>query len=64
MDKLRFPAPVLVGSEIRARGAIAEVKEFPGGKQYKLSVTVEIKGQEKPAMVAEPIYRIYGPPGS
>lgn len=58
-DKLRFPAPVLVGSEIRASGKVAEVSEVPGGVQVKLALAVEVRGQEKPAVVAEWLVRHY-----
>jgi hypothetical protein len=37
-----------------------EVSDVPGGKHMKLKVTVEVKGFEKPAMVAESLVRIYG----
>jgi hypothetical protein len=39
---------------------VVEVSDVPGGKQMKLKVTVEIKGSEKPAMVAESLVRLYG----
>jgi hypothetical protein len=37
-----------------------EVTDVPGGKQMKLKVTLEVKGSEKPAMVAESLVRLYG----
>ena len=58
-DRIRFPAPVPVGSRIRARVAITDVSEVAGGIQIKRTVTMEIEGQEKPAMVAETLVRIY-----
>jgi acyl dehydratase len=59
LDKVRFPAPVPVGSRIRARLALDEVSEVPGGLQLKRMVTVEVEGGEKPAVVAETIVRLY-----
>ena len=59
LDKVRFPAPVPVGSRIRARLALDEVSEVAGGLQLKRTVTVEVEGGEKPAMVAETIVRLY-----
>jgi acyl dehydratase len=59
LDKVRFPAPVPVGSRIRARLALDEVSEVPGGLQLKRMVTIEVEGGEKPAMVAETIVRLY-----
>ena len=58
-DKIRFPAPVPVGSRVRARVAIAGVTEVSGGIQVNRTVTMEIEGQEKPAMVAETLVRLY-----
>jgi len=52
-DKLRFLQPVVVGSEVRAHVRLLEVTEkTPGQILLKCEVTVEIKGQEKPALVA------------
>ncbi len=58
-DRIRFPAPVPVGSRIRAQVAITDVSEVAGGIQIKRTVTMEIEGQEKPAMVAETLVRLY-----
>ena len=53
-DKVRFLEPVRVGSEIRARVRLADVTEkAPGRYLFKTDVTVEIKGSEKPALIAE-----------
>lgn len=52
-DKLRFLQPVVVGSEVRAHVKLLEVTEkTPGQVLLKCEVTVEIKGLEKPALVA------------
>ena len=59
MDKVRFPAPVPVGSRIRLHVRLDEVSEVPGGIQIKQTVTMEVEGQEKPAMVAERLSRFY-----
>jgi acyl dehydratase len=60
LDRVRFPAPLPVGAEWRGGAEVLEVSDVPGGKQMKLKVTVEVKGSEKPAMVAESLVRIYG----
>ena len=60
LDRVRFPAPLPVGSEWRGGGEIVEVKDVPGGVQVKLQVTIEVKDREKPAVVAESLIRIYG----
>ncbi len=59
LDKVRFPAPVPVGSRIRARVALQAVSEVTGGIQVNRTVTMEVKGTEKPAMVAETVTRYY-----
>jgi acyl dehydratase len=59
VDKVRFPAPVLVGSRIRAGAELASVTEVPGGVQTKMLVTIEIEGGEKPACVVEALSRFY-----
>ncbi len=57
-DKLRFPAPVPVGSRIRGRGELVEAEEVKGGAfQAKIRVTVEIEGGERPACVVDTISR-------
>jgi acyl dehydratase len=53
-DRVRFLQPVPVGSRIRTRQKLLEVTEkLPGRWLNKSLVTVEIEGQENPALVAE-----------
>ncbi len=59
LDKVRFPAPVPVNSKIRVRVTLDEVSEVSGGIQMKQTTTTEIEGEEKPAMVAERLTRLY-----
>lgn len=59
LDRLRFPAPVPVGSRIRLRVSLDGVSEVPGGIHMKQTMTTEVEGQEKPAMVAERLSRLY-----
>jgi acyl dehydratase len=56
-NKVRFPAPVPVGSRIRAVGEIAEAEPVPGGVQVVVRVSIEIEGGAKPACVAETVSR-------
>jgi len=56
-NKVRFPAPVPVGSRIRARATVASVDEIPGGEQAVVVTTVEREGGEKPVCVAELVIR-------
>jgi acyl dehydratase len=60
LDRVRFPAPLRVGAEWRGGGEIVQVDEVPGGLQVKLRATVEVKGSEKPAMVADCLVRLFG----
>lgn len=53
-DKLRFMAPVKTGKRIRARGKLLDATEKkPGQWLMKFEYTIEIEGEEKPALVAE-----------
>jgi acyl dehydratase len=56
-DKVRFPAPVPVGSKLRGRGEILDVKEVPGGVQTTVRITIEREGGDKPAAVVDAISR-------
>jgi len=56
-NKVRYPAPVPVGSRIRARATVASVDEIPGGEQAVVVTTVEREGGEKPVCVAELVIR-------
>ncbi len=59
LEKVRFPAPVPVGSRIRARVKLLAVSEVAGGIQVNRQVTIEVEESEKPAMVAETVSRYY-----
>jgi acyl dehydratase len=56
-NKVRFPAPVPVGSRVRMGAEIIDVQDVPGGVQVTTRNTVEIDGSEKPACVVEAISR-------
>ncbi len=59
LNRVRFPAPVPVGSRIRARLKVQAVDDFEGGHQIVWLATVDVEGKEKPALVAEWIIRLY-----
>lgn len=59
LDRVRFPAPLPVGARWRGTAELLEVTEIPNGAQCKLRVTIEVEGSERPAMVAEPLIRLY-----
>lgn len=59
LNKLRFTAPVLVPSRVRVRAALAQMEEIKGGVQATFNLQFEVEGKDKPACVAEAIYRYY-----
>lgn len=62
VDRARFTNPVRVGSRIRLRGRLLSVTPRPdGGFQFKVSVEIEVEGEERPALVGEFLYLTYGP---
>jgi acyl dehydratase len=60
LNKVRFPAPVPVGSRIRLTATLKDVEEVAGGLQMTISAVIEREGSEKPVCIAEPIFRTYG----
>ncbi len=58
-EKVRFPAPVPVGSRVRATATMESATPFEGGVQMNMGVTIEVEGSAKPAMVATVVYRRY-----
>jgi acyl dehydratase len=59
-NKLRFPAPVPVGSRLRGTGQLLEVEEVAGGAiQSTVRVTVELEGSDRPACVVDTISRYF-----
>jgi acyl dehydratase len=60
LNRVRFPAPLPVGSAVRAGVRVASVEPVEGGVQVVAEVTIEREGQEKPCCVAETVARFYG----
>ncbi|CAA9477650.1 MAG: Nodulation protein N [uncultured Solirubrobacteraceae bacterium] len=58
--KVRFPAPVPVGSLLRMRATLTAVDDVAGGVQLTVTQTFEVEGGEKPVCVAESLLRAYG----
>ena len=59
-DRLRFPAPVPVGSRVRGAAEVLEAERSKdGGVQAKYRVTVEIEGSERPGCVIDTLVRYY-----
>lgn len=59
LNKVRFPAPVPVGSRVRGRLTLQEVEDIEGGAQLIWKVTIEREGSDKPVCIAESIVRRY-----
>jgi acyl dehydratase len=57
LNKVRFAAPVRVGSRVRVRVSLSSVDDIPNGVQSVWSAVIELEGSEKPACIAEPVTR-------
>jgi acyl dehydratase len=60
LNKVRFPAPVPVGSKIRLAATLVDVAEVKGGLQLTASGVIEREGSDKPVCVLEAVSRLYG----
>ena len=58
-EKVRFPAPVPVGSRVRGGGELISAEEVKGGVQAVVRMTIEIEGGDRPACVIDTISRFY-----
>ena len=58
-DKVRFPAPLPVGSNVRMRATLTKVDDVPGGVQFTITQTYEREGETKPVCVAESLARAF-----
>ena len=59
LNRVRFPAPVPVGSRVRLRARLVAVEDIAGGAQVTVDLTFEVEGNDKPACVATAVYRYY-----
>jgi acyl dehydratase len=58
-EKVRFPAPVPVGSRVRGGGEVISAEEVKGGVQVVVRITIEIDGSDRPACVIDTISRFF-----
>jgi acyl dehydratase len=58
-NKVRFPSPVPVNSNLRLGVAVGGVEDVSGGVQVALDLTFETEGSSKPSCVAQVVYRYY-----
>ncbi|QJY48939.1 MaoC family dehydratase [Pseudonocardia broussonetiae] len=60
LNRVRFPAPLRVGSAIRMHVRVADVKELAGdGAEVVYRLTYEVRGEAKPCCVADLVFRYY-----
>jgi len=59
LNKVRFPAPLPVGSRVRMHAKLKDLQDIPGGAQMTVEVTFEREGGDKPVCVAETVVRVY-----
>jgi acyl dehydratase len=59
LNRVRFPAPVPVGSKVRMSAKVAALDDIDGGAQMTLELTFEREGGEKPVCVAQSLVRLY-----
>jgi len=60
LDRVRFPAPVLTGSSIRAEATLTDVKQTHLGSLAHIRMRIEIEGQQKAACVADTLSLFVG----
>jgi acyl dehydratase len=58
-EKIRFTAPVPVGSQVRLKAALRSSERRGEGVLYRLAVEIEIRDAEKPALVGEVLYLVF-----
>ncbi|HEX2287631.1 MAG TPA: MaoC family dehydratase [Gaiellaceae bacterium] len=58
-EKIRFTAPVPVGSQVRLKANLRDSERRGEGVLYRLGIEVEIKDSEKPALVGEVLYLVF-----
>jgi acyl dehydratase len=58
-EKIRFTAPVPVGSQVRLKAALRSSERRGEGVLYRIGVEVEIRDSEKPALVGEVLYLVF-----
>jgi acyl dehydratase len=59
LNKVRFPAPVPVGSKVRLVATLSDVEQIKGGLQLNVAAVIEREGGDKPVCIAEPVFRFY-----
>jgi acyl dehydratase len=60
LNKVRFPAPVPVGSKLRLTATLKDVEQVRGGLQVTADAIIQRDGGAKPVCIAEPVFRFLG----
>jgi acyl dehydratase len=58
-ERIRFTAPVPVGSQVRLKATLRSSERRGEGVLYRLGVEIEIRDSEKPALVGEVLYLVF-----
>jgi acyl dehydratase len=58
-EKIRFTAPVPVGSQVRLKATLRDSERRGEGVLYRLGIEVEIKDSDRPALVGEVLYLVF-----
>lgn len=59
LNKVRFPAPLLIGARIRMHASVTQVSDVAGGVEVIYHVKYETEGRSKPPCVADLVFRYY-----
>jgi acyl dehydratase len=59
IDRVRFTSPVRAGSDIRASAELLEARRRSDGLLYRLGVTLEIDGSDRPGLVGELLFLVF-----
>ena len=59
LNRVRFPAPLPVGSKVRGHLKLLAVEDIPGGAEMTWEVAIERESESKPVCVAEAVFRRY-----
>jgi acyl dehydratase len=60
LNKVRFTTPVPAGSRVRLRAGLKSFEELQnGGGQFIIDCTIELEGKDRPAVVAEAVFRMF-----
>jgi acyl dehydratase len=59
IDRVRFTGPVPSGSDVRLKAKLLSAERRGEGIRYTVGVEIEVRDQEKPALVGEVVYLVY-----